>query len=60
MGGGDHGGRGGVAVVVVMKSIPGMEKQKMARDRRRCGMVRRPVTWSGWIWDYSNDHHYSI
>ncbi|CAG7860898.1 unnamed protein product [Brassica rapa] len=59
-GGGDDGGRGGVAVVVLMKSISGMENQKMARDRRRCGMVRRPVTWNRWIWDYSNDHHYSI
>ncbi|KAF3576451.1 hypothetical protein DY000_02030620 [Brassica cretica] len=38
-GGGDHGGRGGVAAVVVMNSISGMEKQKMARDRRRCGMA---------------------
>lgn len=45
----------GDVVVVVMKTMSGMEKKKLARDWKRCEMVRRPVTWIGWIWDYFND-----
>ncbi|KAF8096612.1 hypothetical protein N665_0305s0034 [Sinapis alba] len=39
-----------------LKPWQAWRRRSTARDQKRGGMIRRPVTWSGLIWDYSKDH----
>lgn len=38
----------------------GHGEEEDAKGTKTRGMVHQPGTWSGWIWDYSKDHRYSI